>query len=151
MFFFFLMIRRPPRSTLFPYTTLFRGKARSFLTQQFGRADGCSRKSASEPRECLQAGSANLNSSGLDRALTYNRWHDLISRLADELVRCDEAKPFCLQLIDDFWKNIDCGLPVASSIVHQHNLSGSFANQGHETLNNAGLDRRRRTGQLPIK
>src|SRR3712207_7449908 len=25
--FFFLMIRRPPRSTLFPYTTLFRSKA----------------------------------------------------------------------------------------------------------------------------
>src|SRR5256885_13899942 len=32
LFFFFLMIRRPPRSTLFPYTTLFRslrGAARS--------------------------------------------------------------------------------------------------------------------------
>src|SRR5205814_10484168 len=27
--FFFLMIRRPPRSTLFPYTTLFRSKPRS--------------------------------------------------------------------------------------------------------------------------
>src|SRR5256885_11411725 len=27
-FFFFLMIRRPPRSTLFPYTTLFRSLAR---------------------------------------------------------------------------------------------------------------------------
>src|SRR6266496_4953622 len=26
VFFFFLMIRRPPRSTLFPYTTLFRSK-----------------------------------------------------------------------------------------------------------------------------
>src|SRR3712207_8236148 len=26
--FFFLMIRRPPRSTLFPYTTLFRSRAR---------------------------------------------------------------------------------------------------------------------------
>src|SRR5258707_8079428 len=26
-FFFFLMIRRPPRSTLFPYTTLFRSTA----------------------------------------------------------------------------------------------------------------------------
>src|SRR5688572_32328739 len=26
-FFFFLMIRRPPRSTLFPYTTLFRSLA----------------------------------------------------------------------------------------------------------------------------
>src|SRR2546425_2622515 len=38
-FFFFLMIRRPPRSTLFPYTTLFRslvtpkgaGRAGSFV------------------------------------------------------------------------------------------------------------------------
>src|SRR2546423_11121632 len=28
LFFFFLMIRRPPRSTLFPYTTLFRSKER---------------------------------------------------------------------------------------------------------------------------
>src|SRR3712207_8283642 len=27
VFFFFLMIRRPPRSTLFPYTTLFRSHA----------------------------------------------------------------------------------------------------------------------------
>src|SRR2546426_7019266 len=28
LFFFFLMIRRPPRSTLFPYTTLFRSHPR---------------------------------------------------------------------------------------------------------------------------
>src|SRR2546422_10569846 len=31
-FFFFLMIRRPPRSTLFPYTTLFRSTAQTRLT-----------------------------------------------------------------------------------------------------------------------
>src|SRR3712207_2668532 len=30
IFFFFLMIRRPPRSTLFPYTTLFRSADREF-------------------------------------------------------------------------------------------------------------------------
>src|SRR5256885_7779055 len=30
-FFFFLMIRRPPRSTLFPYTTLFRSQFRNCL------------------------------------------------------------------------------------------------------------------------
>src|SRR2546430_14850158 len=30
LFFFFLMIRRPPRSTLFPYTTLFRSDAEAF-------------------------------------------------------------------------------------------------------------------------
>src|SRR2546426_12157805 len=29
-FFFFLMIRRPPRSTLFPYTTLFRSVVLNF-------------------------------------------------------------------------------------------------------------------------
>src|SRR3712207_8159885 len=29
VFFFFLMIRRPPRSTLFPYTTLFRSRAQT--------------------------------------------------------------------------------------------------------------------------
>src|SRR5476649_3007136 len=29
MLFFFLMIRRPPRSTLFPYTTLFRSRVRA--------------------------------------------------------------------------------------------------------------------------
>src|SRR5258707_2859899 len=39
MFFFFLMIRRPPRSTLFPYTTLFRSQ----------KAAACS--SASDPAE----------------------------------------------------------------------------------------------------
>src|SRR2546425_11809631 len=31
LFFFFLMIRRPPRSTLFPYTTLFRSHAAAQL------------------------------------------------------------------------------------------------------------------------
>src|SRR5687767_15441687 len=30
--FFFLMIRRPPRSTLFPYTTLFRSHKRTVLS-----------------------------------------------------------------------------------------------------------------------
>src|SRR5690242_21244502 len=32
LLFFFLMIRRPPRSTLFPYTTLFRSKQRLDLS-----------------------------------------------------------------------------------------------------------------------
>src|SRR2546422_5430445 len=34
-FFFFLMIRRPPRSTLFPYTTLFRSR---YLVRDFPAA-----------------------------------------------------------------------------------------------------------------
>src|SRR6185312_17468104 len=33
VFFFFLMIRRPPRSTLFPYTTLFRSQEQAEVTK----------------------------------------------------------------------------------------------------------------------
>src|SRR3712207_6897248 len=35
MFFFLLMIRRPPRSTLFPYTTLFRSQDLYVLNNYF--------------------------------------------------------------------------------------------------------------------
>src|SRR3712207_6991659 len=47
--FFFLMIRRPPRSTLFPYTTLFRSlqKNPAFLLESFARGP------ASDPRTHL--------------------------------------------------------------------------------------------------
>src|SRR5947207_3577065 len=34
LFFFFLMIRRPPRSTLFPYTTLFRSRGGTRASEQ---------------------------------------------------------------------------------------------------------------------
>src|ERR1035441_10937272 len=36
IFFFFLMIRRPPRSTLFPYTTLFRSIPNGNTTKNVG-------------------------------------------------------------------------------------------------------------------
>src|SRR6266540_4734468 len=38
LFFFFLMIRRPPRSTLFPYTTLFRPATPSRLLSVSARS-----------------------------------------------------------------------------------------------------------------
>src|SRR6266480_5345854 len=37
LFFFFLMIRRPPRSTLFPYTTLFRPRPPAAGRRRGGR------------------------------------------------------------------------------------------------------------------
>src|SRR5690242_20985481 len=44
--FFFLMIRRPPRSTLFPYTTLFRSKTphQTEKSQRQGRQSAAQRK-----------------------------------------------------------------------------------------------------------
>src|SRR5437879_12381682 len=38
-FFFFLMIRRPPRSTLFPYTTLFRSGKKQLLAANLKLTD----------------------------------------------------------------------------------------------------------------
>src|SRR3712207_8014015 len=41
--FFFLMIRRPPRSTLFPYTTLFRSACSGSRTTPSGSSPCCTR------------------------------------------------------------------------------------------------------------
>src|SRR2546430_5986510 len=38
---FFLMIRRPPRSTLFPYTTLFRSAGHKAITPRLCFANSC--------------------------------------------------------------------------------------------------------------
>src|SRR6266540_6701314 len=69
-FFFFLMIRRPPRSTLFPYTTLFRSRAR---------------RGAAEPGELPHRASVH---GRLDRAARSEEHtselqshHDLVCRL----------------------------------------------------------------------
>src|SRR2546430_9143702 len=64
--FFFLMIRRPPRSTLFPYTTLFRSLPHAaavsrHLLRRLERADGVrgpDRRAAAGDRK-----STRLNSS----------------------------------------------------------------------------------------
>src|SRR5256885_3536681 len=51
-FFFFLMIRRPPRSTLFPYTTLFRSgidtHMASLMTEHIGEVDYQFKKQAKQ-------------------------------------------------------------------------------------------------------
>src|SRR2546430_10555140 len=39
LLFFFLMIRRPPRSTLFPYTTLFRSRANTPANCRCGKRE----------------------------------------------------------------------------------------------------------------
>src|SRR6476661_6857770 len=62
--FFFLMIRRPPRSTLFPYTTLFRSlhRAQTRRLQPAGREGGHAGTGA-EPRAPVRGG---VRSGGLE-------------------------------------------------------------------------------------
>src|SRR2546430_7065042 len=61
MFFFFLMIRRPPRSTLFPYTTLFRSSER--LLKGIGVSAGIAVGPVVVVRWTLDRKSTRLNSS----------------------------------------------------------------------------------------
>src|SRR2546422_3388858 len=75
--FFFLMIRRPPRSTLFPYTTLFRSS--------------CSRCAAASGRErCWMSRRTALRSNGRTGSLspsgtTWRRSEEHTSELQSRL------------------------------------------------------------------
>src|SRR4026208_440800 len=64
-FFFFLMIRRPPRSTLFPYTTLFRSPWRR---RGAGRALERIRRAADGGR---RQGDRKSGSAGMPRPISY--------------------------------------------------------------------------------
>src|SRR6266436_812634 len=64
--FFFLMIRRPPRSTLFPYTTLFRARPGS---------------RASSRRTPKSSSSARLSANGSPQSRSEEHTSELQSRL----------------------------------------------------------------------
>src|SRR6266853_4437190 len=61
--FFFLMIRRPPRSTLFPYTTLFRSLRAARRPPGRGTRDRPRDSRRSRPRHARDRKSTRLNSS----------------------------------------------------------------------------------------
>src|SRR6266567_7071493 len=66
LFFFFLMIRRPPRSTLFPYTTLFRSR-RSDRPRGPAVVWTRSPRGGGSPRRWWRCGSWLLRSDGDSR------------------------------------------------------------------------------------
>src|SRR5256885_3548803 len=63
--FFFLMIRRPPRSTLFPYTTLFRSPAAAGRLRREWRRGGAGARTCTSSRSTSDRKSTRLNSSHL--------------------------------------------------------------------------------------
>src|SRR5260370_21742476 len=78
--FFFLMIRRPPRSTLFPYTTLFRS-----LTFSRAAADGA--KPAADGAARLRGGRSEEHTSELQSHL------NLVCRLLLEKKKLSPHNP----------------------------------------------------------
>src|SRR5437588_4501604 len=104
--FFFLMIRRPPRSTLFPYTTLFRSAPPGWVSQAAAR--GAPAHRARPERVVADRKSTRLNSSHTvisyavfclkkkkerrDRAL-QQRGHDRYQQSEREAHRAQLASP----------------------------------------------------------
>src|SRR5438034_6627691 len=80
------MFRRPPRSTLFPYTTLFRSSDRFSTTSETRRSRSCPRTS---PRRRRALGSAASSASSTGRSSSRSEEHtselqshsDLVCRL----------------------------------------------------------------------
>src|SRR2546427_9582966 len=79
LFFFFLMIRRPPRSTLFPYTTLFRSMLARLGVAGF-RIDAAKHIQQVELDDILALADSTLAAEGRDRKSTrLNSSHSQIS------------------------------------------------------------------------
>src|SRR5258708_9651253 len=96
--FFFLMIRRPPRSTLFPYTTLFRSRD--------------SRRPVSASRPKLPPDHGQLPSGGRDgdrKSTRLNSSHQIISYAV-----------FCLKkktpAMHTYTTNLACTSPLAPAV-----------------------------------
>src|SRR5258705_3414173 len=73
-FFFFLMIRRPPRSTLFPYTTLFRSQLMQAVDLEIQEVTERALKAPQPPKgsalRYLYSETVDPTSSELDRKST---------------------------------------------------------------------------------
>src|SRR5208337_5387414 len=95
LLFFFLMIRRPPRSTLFPYTTLFRSSssATSGASRRSRRPCGCRRRTRSEE-----------HTSELQSPMY------LVCRLLLE-----KNKKLRLVIVGEICKDIDCSVHIIRS------------------------------------
>src|SRR5258708_18673910 len=108
LYFFFLMIRRPPRSTLFPYTTLFRSELGGHGVAPVGRVRGCLRETGSRlgrrarsPAKAADRKSTRLNSS-----------HQIISYAVFCLKKKKQREFRKRQLVEDYDKRCDASVPL---------------------------------------
>src|SRR2546430_9220275 len=91
--FFFLMIRRPPRSTLFPYTTLFRSVLLHGLLPRLGPRNA-DHGVTTVPKPIRDRGIAR---AALDRKSTrLNSSHSQISYAVFCLKKKNRRHPICL-------------------------------------------------------
>src|SRR2546427_5699457 len=89
------MIRRPPRSTLFPYTTLFRSRVRSRLLTRETRSDSafCRRAAHSQ---VLRAGVRRRSMRSEEHTSELQSQSNLVCRLLLEKKKKSSSEDECL-------------------------------------------------------
>src|SRR3712207_8280200 len=97
---FFLMIRRPPRSTLFPYTTLFRSRAA--LRRQLGEPRGGGASAELRPPD------AQLHAAGAEAARRRHEQLRAARRRSEEHTSELQSRQYlvCRLLLEKKKKNI---------------------------------------------
>src|SRR5207248_8890352 len=92
-FFFFLMIRRPPRSTLFPYTTLFRSATRTGAPSPRRRPSSATQ---------VSTGSSATNARSEEHTSELQSPYDLVCRLLLEKKKTQRKKLFASLIFSMF-------------------------------------------------
>src|SRR5438270_11808104 len=87
--FFFLMIRRPPRSTLFPYTTLFRSVEHRHQLEQVVSPTSCPRLQRQLAQDLLSGCTPQLRSE--EHTSELQSQSNLVCRLLLEKKKAQQA------------------------------------------------------------
>src|ERR1035437_6400898 len=161
--FFFLMIRRPPRSTLFPYTTLFRSGTRGRSL----RADHYDRFPRTTGPDDLSSGPEirrNSESYGLEQ-IELSLFESPLGRIAhteqarDRLIAGHTAKG----CHSHSRRTVDPGMgrPVGAPFTHEHPNPGQFGilpdprcqllDRRPRPFRIEGLSRSHDSGECPIR
>src|ERR1044071_782994 len=119
LFFFFLMIRRPPRSTLFPYTTLFRSMRRGLAAQPEmqgpARASFCDAAPGVSPQGGVRPDSLSY------RLSAFSAVRRQLAEDADDLAwqaRSSRSGGHCARMSDDA-AGLDLGLTTDAARLGQ--------------------------------
>src|SRR5690554_919300 len=125
-FFFFLMIRRPPRSTLFPYTTLFRSQAEQPSTDRMLQLQDA----LVHWQRTLEAVVWDGKTELIDQ---LHRIHDLIHSLATQLHSAEllnQILPWKALQTSEFNKNLRNNTALALSVQQAASVVYQLAKNG---------------------
>src|SRR2546427_2106335 len=151
MIFFFLMIRRPPRSTLFPYTTLFR--SRQVVVGAFLHGGERGVLTSVRAHDDHEASAATLFVAAQERQAIHLRHADVaqdqVERLGERPLQSPPAVPLGRHLVASVDEQQPEGLAQPGLVVDHEHPDHRPSAAGKNSLNAAPPSRARSTHPPP--